>query len=79
MKTTKHQILKSKEGFASQCRIHEAFTTKTALRNELQRLNDSWSRNGGEIVKFNKKDMLLVVRESDNSATYTFEYLERYI
>jgi hypothetical protein len=79
MKTAKHQILKSKEGFSSQCRIYEAFATKTALRNELQRLYDSWSRNGGEIVKFNKKDMLLVVRESDNSATYTFEYLERYI
>jgi len=77
MKTAKHQILKSKEGFASQSRIYEAFTTKTALRNELQRLYDSWSR-GGIVNKFNKKDMLLVVSEQDDSATYTFEYLEKY-
>ena len=77
MKTPKHQILKSKEGFSSQCRVYEAFTTKTALRNELQRLHDLWSRNG-QINKFNKKDMLLMVTEPDDSATYIFEYLEKY-
>lgn len=74
----KYSIIKEKEGFSSQVRKYSEHKFKKDVLIELESIANSWSRNGGYIVKFNKAKYVLVVSESNDSATYIYQILEKY-
>jgi ribosomal protein L14 len=74
----KYSIIKEKEGFSSQVRKYSEHKFKKDVLKELESIANSWSRNGGYIVKFNKAKCVLVVSESNDSATYIYQILEKY-
>jgi hypothetical protein len=74
----KYSIIKEKEGFSSQIRKYSEHKFKKDVLKELEQIAWSWKKNGGLIVSFNKKNFVLVVEESDASAKFTFQILEKY-
>jgi hypothetical protein len=74
----KYSIIKEKEGFSSQVRKHSEHKFKKDVLKELEQIAWSWKKNGGLVVSFNKKNFVLVVEESDASAKFTFQILEKY-
>ena len=74
----KYRIIKEKEGFSSQVRTYSEHKFKKDVLKELEQIAWSWKKNGGLVVSFNKKNFVLVVEESDASAKFTFQILEKY-
>jgi hypothetical protein len=74
----KYSIIKEKEGFSSQVRKYSEHKFKKDVLKELEQIAWSWKKNGGLVVSFNKKNFVLVVEESDASAKFTFQILEKY-
>ena len=74
----KYSIIKEKEGFSSQVRKYSEHKFKKDVLAELQSIAYTWTKNGGQVVGLDKKRYILVLEESDASATYIYQILEKY-
>jgi len=74
----KYSIIKEKEGFSSQVKKYSEHKFKKDVLKELEQIAWTWTKNGGYVVSLNKSKLILVVQESDESATYTYQILENY-
>lgn len=74
----KYSIIKEKEGFSSQIRKYSEHQFKKDVLAELTSIANSWTRNGGYVVNFNKSKYILTVSESNDSAVYIYQILEKY-
>ena len=74
IEATTYNITKSYEGFASKNRTVETGLSLEDANNYLNSTERSWKRNGGLIIS--KTETTLVVEESDESNTITFEIEE---
>ena len=74
----KYSIIKEKEGFSSQVRKYSEHKFKKDVLKELEQIAWIWTKNGGQVNSFDKKNFKLVVEESDASAILTYQILENY-
>lgn len=74
----KYSIIKEKEGFSSQVKKDSEHKFKKDVLKELQQIAYSWKKNGGLVIGLDKKNFVLVVEESNQSATYIYQILENY-
>jgi hypothetical protein len=74
----KYSIIKEKEGFASNVKKYSTHRFKKDVLKELEQIAWSWTKNGGQVIRLDKKNFILVVEESDASAKLTFQILENY-